>query len=156
MSVPEKKTTGPRRFSAADRLLIIADLFEHNRARTDPRPSIAALTRQVATREGVSSRSIRRWYGRFKRGGYAALANSPRCDIGRSRWIDRHPDAQQVILTGMSQRRSVLAIWRSVGLLYGSDETPNYSTIYKYTKRQQKAAREAASPAVRADATVMG
>jgi transposase len=126
------------------RLLAILPLldFREYRARHGVRPMVRApngeiistmdsLAAYVAAREGVSTKTIYRWYGRFLKRGYAGLARTPRSDRGVSRFFRAHPEAANVLRKCARQKLSTTAAWKLIceELVKGGIKAPIYNTV---------------------------
>ncbi len=136
------------RFTAVDRLMAIAPMLEHNRLyarRYKMRPPLTQIASQVAAEQGVCSSTIWRWYRKFKKGGYAALAHTRR-DRGRSRYMDQHPEVERMVRGRVAAGRSAFFVWRTLGTSLGPDEMPSYTTVRMHLKRQKALGRRAVTP----------
>ena len=150
--IPPVPKSRRRRFTAAGRLLAIAPMLEHNRLYArgyKMRPSLEQIVKGIAAEQGVSRTTIWNWYRRFQKGGYNALANAPRRDAGRSRYLAAHPEIEPMIRARMGHGRSPFFIWRSLGSVLSSDALPSYKVVLRYV-RTQKQSRGASAQRVAA------
>jgi hypothetical protein len=78
--------------------------------------TLGQLARDAARKRKVSVMSIWRWYGRFIRSGYDALARHPRADKGTIRFFATHPAAARLVAResgkGVSTRLIYVALCR--------------------------------------------
>jgi transposase InsO family protein len=85
----------------------------------------------------VRKQAIWEWVARFKKGGYAALADSPRKDRDKSRFFEEHPAAgaylqQKFLKEGLSRQMAWEALcrdWRRIG---EKGLTPCYDTARNF------------------------
>jgi hypothetical protein len=127
-----------RRIDAPSRMLAIAPMLEFARRMRIRRPlnprgsdeqrgSLSVVAAHCARESQVSVRTVWRWYSHFRRGGYAALAHS-RSDIGRSRFLRRHPEALHILQAlAFDPDLSALGIWKRMRML--GYAPPSYTTI---------------------------
>lgn len=132
----------PSRFTGADRLLALAPMFTQNRPyarRYKLRPPLQQIASEIAAQHGVCLSTVWSWYGKYKRGGYAALSHT-RSDAGCSRYFRKHPDVAQMIHGRIAPGRSPFAIWNSLRLVLGR-EAPSYKVVLNYMKGRYSSER---------------
>ena len=97
------------------------------------------MAAHCARESRVSVRTIWRWYQKARSGGYAALAHS-RADIGRSRFLRRHPEALHILQTlAFDPDLSAFAICRRMRMLgYGVPSYPTIRCLVNLLRDQQR------------------
>lgn len=88
-------------------------------------------------RPAVSSRTLFRWLDRFDAGGYAALAERPRKDRGRSRFFEEHAAAavflhRKYLEEGLSRQMSWEALRRDWKQIEKTGTPPSYSAAARF------------------------
>jgi hypothetical protein len=87
---------------APERMLAIVPMLElsllRERRKLRPRAArcrvtLSGLATQIASEQKVSTRSVWRWYGKFQKSSYRALANRLRSDKGKRRPASRRGNA---------------------------------------------------------------
>jgi len=131
------------RFTAADKLFAIARLLRWNRERSSA--TLTELVAQIAAENSVCTRTVRIWHADFQRGGFAALAQKPRSDRGRSRYFSKYPWVEPLIRAGIDRGCSVLAISDMLQFSFRGD-APSRETVRAYVNRY-RAQREALTKA---------
>ncbi len=137
---PRKPGSPHRRFTAVEKLLAIAPMLEHNRLYARGyklRPPLQRIAEEISAQHGVCIASVWRWYCKYKRGGYAALSH-PRSDAGRSRYLRKRPEVEQMIRARIAPGRSTFSIWNYLRLVLGR-EAPSYKVVLLYVKGHYRA-----------------
>lgn len=141
------------RHSAVDRLLAISAMLPHNRAHgnavspsrdclghfcaapvgQERRLFLSSITEQIAADYKVSVSSIWVWYRRWKRGGFAALAQKQRADLGRSNLLFKKPHFKGAIRLMLDMGDSPFFIWKNLRTSYGHN-APSYGVVLNHAK----------------------
>ena len=141
------------RHSAVDRLLAISAMLPHNRAHgsavspsrdclghfcaapvgQERRLSLTSITEQIAADYRVSVSTVWGWYRRWKRGGFAALAQKQRADLGRSSRLFKRPYFKGAIRLMLDMGYSPFFIWKNLRTSYGHN-APSYGVVLNYAR----------------------
>jgi len=102
-----------------------------------PVTSLERLIAYIAQSQNppVCAMTVKRWLYRFRKGGFAALADRIRADKGQSRWFAKHPDA--AILAAylyLNERQSLSFVldqikYEAEHLGIAPDELPSHETV---------------------------
>ncbi len=132
-----------RRFTAVEKLIAIANMLDHNRVYARGyklRPPLQQIAAEIAAQHGRSVSTIWLWYCKYKKGGLAALSH-PRSDAGRSRYLRKRPDVEQMIRARIVPGLSPFSIWNSLRLVLGR-EAPSYRVVLLYVRGHYRAERK--------------
>ncbi|MDP9263463.1 MAG: DDE-type integrase/transposase/recombinase [Acidobacteriota bacterium] len=140
---------------AQSRLEVIAPLIDYAHHRKRERKefhtlggravkNLTSLAEYVAEQHHLSPRTLWKWYSRYRKFGYAGLADRPRADKGRSRFLAAHPAARAFVETKYLRERLSIrlvhqAVLREWARLADRDEKPpSYSTVRAYLEALPK------------------
>jgi putative transposase len=93
------------------------------------------LMEWLCEQHDISLRTLKSWKSRYNKGGFPALADKPRDDKGKSRWMEQHPTAKTIVAAAyLESNRSKVAAYEAlvrqchlVGVT--PDELPRYETV---------------------------
>ena len=106
--------------------------------------SMTSLVGYVAECYHVSPRTLWHWYARFRKHGYAGLADQVRCDKGQSRVFSEHLAARAFAETKyLRERLSIRLVHRAIvrewsRLSDPAERPPSYSAVRAYLKALPK------------------
>jgi hypothetical protein len=122
--------------------MTIAQLLPHNHRGHEN--SLGALEQRIASEEGVSAMSLRRWRSLYERNGYAGLLRKPRADLGRSAVLHRHPELRQMIDVRLAYGLSPKGVWKSLLWIRGL-HAPSYDVVLAYARGRYSLAGQSSS-----------
>jgi hypothetical protein len=123
----------------------IAPLIRFSQCPKERRPTIRlqdgreinnldALAEYVADQHSTSPQTVWRWYGRFRRLGYAALADNARSDKGSSRFFSSHPEAERLVKSKyLAERLSIAQAYDALRREFPND-CPCYDTVRDFLR----------------------
>ncbi|MGB9105974.1 MAG: helix-turn-helix domain-containing protein [Terriglobales bacterium] len=136
--------TAPERLVA---ILPLLEFFRQSRAGctvtivlsdgSKPRTSKDVVA-DIAAQHRISPSTICKWYSRFQRGCYAALANRRRCDA----YFTERPDAAELLARLLSKKYSAQEIYETLRRAVPAP-APCYVTVAGYCRRLKAQARAA-------------
>jgi transposase len=69
----------------------------------------------LCEQHSVSLRTLKSWKSRYNKGGFPALADKPRDDKGKSRWMEQHPTAKTIVAAAyLESNRSKVAAYEAL------------------------------------------
>ena len=92
-----------------------------------------AIAEQIAADHELSLSTVWGWYSRWKRGGFAALAQKRRTDIGRSNRLLKKPYFKGAIRLMLDMGYSPFFIWKNLRPSYGHN-APSYGVVLNYAR----------------------
>ncbi len=99
--------------------------------------SLGAFTKWIAQQRNISERTLWRWYSRFRKHGWTALADRARSDKGTSRYFEENPVLREFAEKKyLSERLSITAVHEALLRECGKRtlDAPSYDTVRTFLR----------------------